>query len=100
MRTVPGPERLVSGKRGGEQSGRRTELSIVENLQLKNGSGETVYKVSYGCQDTCLQAYLWQSTRSETDKKERVLRRSSSLKSDSLSGSLGRRRFAERSSDS
>ena len=33
-----------------------------------------------------LCAHLWHDTRSETERKERVLRRSSSLKSDSLSG--------------
>lgn len=33
-----------------------------------------------------LCAHLWHDTRSETQRKERVLRRSSSLKSDSLSG--------------
>ena len=38
-----------------------------------------------------LCAHLWHDTRSETERKERVLRRSSSLKSDSLSG------FARRS---
>ena len=33
-----------------------------------------------------LCAHLWHDTRSETERKERALRRSSSLKSDSLSG--------------
>ena len=68
MRTAPGPGRLVSGKRGGEQSGRRKELSIIESPQLKNEGGEIVYMVSYDPQGKNSEAYLWQRTRSETDK--------------------------------
>ena len=68
LRTAPDLEPRVSGKHGGEQNGRRRELSIIESPQLGNEGGETAYMVSYESQITDSEAYLWQRTRSETDK--------------------------------